>query len=50
MDKGYTSQQFISLFNACNAAADRQVEQLFTAEFGHRCHVAVGVSAAAAAY
>jgi len=33
MDRGYTPQQFISLFNACDHA-DRQVERLFTAEFG----------------
>jgi len=33
MNRGYTPQQFILLFNACNAA-DRQVERLFTAEFG----------------
>jgi hypothetical protein len=31
-DRGYTSQHFVSLFDACNA--DRQVEQLFAAEFG----------------
>ena len=34
MDRGYTPQNLISLFNACNAAADQQVERLFTAEFG----------------
>ena len=32
MDRGYTLQQFIALFDAFNA--DRQVEGMFTAEFG----------------
>jgi len=29
MDRGYTTQQFVALFDACNA--DRQVEGMFTA-------------------
>jgi len=33
MDRGYTPQQFNSLFNACEHA-DQQVERLFTSEFG----------------
>jgi hypothetical protein len=31
-DRRYASQQFVSMFVVCNA--DRQVEQLFAAEFG----------------
>jgi len=49
MDRGYTPQQFISLFNACKHA-DRQVERLFTAEFGAKWLGAGGVNAAAAAH
>jgi len=33
MHRGYTPKQFISLFDACNNAVDRQVEWLFTTEF-----------------
>ena len=32
MDRGYIPQQFVALFDVCNA--DRQVEGIFTAEFG----------------
>jgi hypothetical protein len=49
MDLGYTSQQFILLFDACNNA-ERQVERLFTAELGPKCLGAAGVNAVAAAY
>jgi hypothetical protein len=31
-DRGYTPQNFVSIFDTCNA--DRQVEQMFAAEFG----------------
>ena len=33
MDRGYTPQQFVTLFGTSDAA-DRQVEGMFTAEFG----------------
>jgi len=33
MDRGYTPQEFTSLFDTCNHA-DQQVERLFTTEFG----------------
>ena len=33
MDRGYTPQQFISLFDTCNLA-DQEVERLYTIEFG----------------
>jgi len=46
MHRGYTPQEFISLFDACHAA-DLEVERLFTTEFGAQM---TGVNAAAAAY
>jgi hypothetical protein len=30
-DRGYTPQQFVSIFDACDA--DRQLDRLFAAEF-----------------
>ena len=49
MGRGYTPQQFITLF-AGRSNADRQVTQFFAPEFGAPCRVAAGVNAAAAAY
>jgi len=47
MVRGYTPQQFVALFGT---PADRQVEEMFTAELGVKCLVAAGVNDAAAAY
>ena len=47
MDRGYTPQQFVALFGD---AKDRQVEEMFTAEFGAKMPQAAGVNAASAAY
>jgi len=49
MDLGYTPKQFVSLFDACNNA-DRQVQRLFTTEFGAQMSRGAGVNAVAAAY
>jgi hypothetical protein len=34
MDRGFTQQQFVGLFDTTNA--DRQISQLFAAEFGQQ--------------
>jgi len=49
MDRGYSPQQFVALFGEDGAAA-LEVERMFKADFGSKCHVAIVVNAAAAAY
>jgi hypothetical protein len=49
MDRGYTPQQFNTLFDG-RSNADRQVKQMFPTNLGPPCSVAAGVNAAAAAY
>ena len=48
MDSGFTPKQFVNLFTADKA--DRQIEQLFTHEFGNLCETPRGGECCTASY